>query len=68
MKVQQGKALFRPITITLETRAEAAAFWNIVDKLDSNHCNSNGDVKLIDCEYKLIMDLSNFRTNGDLSI
>ncbi len=34
MKIKQKESTFHPITITLETSAEAQSFFNIVDKVD----------------------------------
>lgn len=63
MKIQQQQT-FTPITITLETRAEAVAFISIIDKAEHNRTSLPPQEYTRD-EVLLAIDISNAFTDGE---
>ena len=71
MKIQQEQLPFRPITIKLEKKHEAEAFFDLIDKLESFRFHANCEIKHTDfgsCEIELIRKLSDARTNQEVII
>lgn len=66
MKIQQQQT-FTPITITLETRAEARAFISIIDKAEHNRTSLPSQDYSQD-EVRLAIGISNAFTDGEAII
>lgn len=67
MKVQQENIPFRPITIKLEKRSEANAFFDLIDKLDEYYSNDGATFHYNDFtpeQRDLIIALSNARSDN----
>ena len=61
MKIKQQKPEFDPITIILETREEATAFFDLVDRADNSFIETRA-------ERDLLISLSNALTNTEVSV
>lgn len=71
MKLSQENFEYKPITIKLEKRKEAEAFFNLIDKLESARVNEGGEAALklfTKDEGELIVALSDARTIGAIRI
>lgn len=71
MEIQQEDSPFKPINIKFEKRAEAKAFFDLIDKIESFRCNADSGItsdSFSNCEEDLIIKLSNARTNQNVII
>lgn len=71
MDIQQEQKTFCPITITLSSKPEAKALFDLIDKLESFRVNVNCEIKHTDFskdEILLIKTLSDSRKTKDITI
>ena len=57
MKIEQERPKYKPITITLETRGEAAVFFQMIDGIEYPS----------DLEKQIIIKISDAFTNGKVT-
>lgn len=63
MKIQQETHPYRPITLKLEKKSEAEAFFGIIDKLENLTGSGGTKITFNTMEASLIIQLSNAMTN-----
>ena len=68
MNLTQKKAKFEAINIELVNRREAMAFFSLIDKLEDYRCNEGSVMRLDKDEERLVVELSDMNSNGDLTI
>lgn len=64
MKIQQENLPFKPITIKLEKKHEAEAFFSLIDKIEDHRCNEGSVIFMNDNETSLVIELSSHHSNG----
>jgi hypothetical protein len=71
MDINQAEAEFRPITITLESRREAQALFDLIEMLDAYVCNEGVELPpdgFTQAQRELMIRLSNARTDRSVTI
>jgi hypothetical protein len=66
MRLKQAEKPYNPITLTLETRAEAEALFGLVDKIGAWRCHTGTVIDLTPEEISLLIDLSNANTEREI--